>query len=309
MLDEQKLSKWLIPTVVRPKGSDLCMTIQCRHYNKETGSYSPPIEEWSIREPGSSQLLMEVEALKSEIMSRIQEDSSTLEGHQQYVLIPYFGEGKTQQKGRLIVKVFGVSDDEDVDASVNPVNTESATEKGRSAQKMRHDETMFQLNTKGIHGTMDRLQKENDNLRAQNDILQQRIYKSLDIVEQLTSKAAERALAAQESAMKMEFFKGMADKFSALLPSLVNYVAGGQLLEESNHPVVMILEDWITGFEPEEWSNMEPMLLGKLDPAKRLPVQKMIEAAFDKKRFQQAKAQGNQLSSLLPVDTKQLGQG
>ena len=309
MLDEQKLVKWLIPTIIKPKGTDLCMTIQCRHYNKEAGTYSPPIEEWAIREPGSSQLLMEVEALKDEIMTRIQEDSSTLEGHQQYVLIPYFGEGKTQQKGRLIIKVFGISDDDDVDASVNPVNTEAATTKGISQQKMRHDETMFQLNTKGIHGTMDRLQAALDKQVAKNEILEARIYRTLDIVEKLTSQAAKRALDAQESAMKMEFFKGMADKFSALLPSLVNYVAGGQLLEESNHPVVMILEDWITGFEPEEWSNMEPMLLGKLDPAKRLPVQKMIEAAFDKKRFQAAKAQGNQLSSLLPVDTKQLGQG
>lgn len=307
MIDEAKLSKWLISTVVKPKGNDFCMVISCRHYNKESGTYSQPIEEWVIRTPESSQLLLDIEKLKEEITNCIQQDASALEGHQQYVLIPFFGEGKSNAKGRLILKVFGVDEDSDSDGSLVPFNTEAATSKGRNAQDMRHHETMFQMNIRGVHGTMDRLQQENDKLRAQNDVLQARVYKTLDIVETLTSQAAKRVLEQQEAQLRMQMTQELFDKAKSLLPIVVNYLGGANILQETSHPIVTALEDWITSFDDEQWAQMEPMLLGQLDPIKRMPIQKMIEGAFEKKKMLAAKEKAGMLGSSIPLDTtKQL---
>lgn len=305
MIDETKVSKWLVPAITKPRGNDFCMLIQCRHYNKDSGT-SQLVEEFQIREPGNNKVLKTVEEFKQEIIDRIQLDSSQIEGHQEYQLIPFYGEGKTKPAGRLIIKVYGVNEDEDTDASMYPVKTEGTSDKGREAMRMRHEETMFQVTIRDIRSSHDRLERENQRLmnllersEAKNDILQAKIYSNMEVVEKLTSQAAKRQIMEEESKMRMVLFNKFIEKGISIGSALVNQMMGYSALEAEN-PVLTQLESLICSFEPEEWQMVEGALYAKMDPVQRQSFQKYVESVIEKKKLEQAKIKGNMLTSAAP---------
>lgn len=316
MIDRAKLRRFLNKAIGEPRQGRDCMTIQLRHLTGEDSSEG--VDTWPIRVPPSPKVLIELDVLVNEIEDRAQDEANDLGGVQQYAVVPYYGAGNTSPGGRKILKLRGRDDDDDEEEGGRKIRkSDERTEKGVLGMLMRHAEEKHQQENDAIMRSQQRIENENNALRAQVASLQNTIdkkdglleaflqgrVKTVEFVETLMSQAHQRNLATEASKVRLDVFKSLADKAQNLLPTVVNYLAGTMAMPMGNHPILESMKSVITTIKPEQFA----MLAMALDETQFAALQKAAEMMVEEDERKKAQEKAMALVSAVP-STKALAE-
>jgi hypothetical protein len=111
-----------------------------------------------------------------------------------------------------------------------------------AVQKLRHDETMFQLYGGALEGLVDRQDRALEREAATNERLRQSNERLLDMVEKLQSAQHQRALDHQWNELKIRSVEKGLDLFVGLAPPLLNQLTGKQVIPTKDTPESITLK-------------------------------------------------------------------
>lgn len=287
-----------------------CRVIGLRHISGER-ERAENVDNWPVRNAGSSKVLIDPDDLSRAIHDRAQEDADAFgSAHvQRYAAVPYYGEGNTVPGARLILSYRGSDDeDDDEDGSFIGSPSEKATPKGIETARMRHLETYFRLSTGSTYDTHKILRAENTDLREQvrelnKELREERAsrLRSIELTETLHSQATQRMLAAEHSRVKTEVIRAIGDKAINMVPTIAGYFLGNHGSPSSAPPVVEMVKSFFTTLRPEQYAAM----MGILDESQAMAVKTAADFMIEEEQRQKASEAAKKLGPAGP-SAKQL---
>lgn len=179
-------------------------------------------------------------------------------GAQRYAVQAYFrgSDERPEDKSRAR-HLFTVAGSDISDGSVSSVSPDEtglvslAQQNAQFFAKLASAQTMAQLNSQ--QEEIARLRKEN------TDLVRERL-KTIQVMEELHSARAQRALDDRREETKARILEAGAEKIEMMLPMLINHLAGKQVFPE-NAAAMLMLKSWIERITPEQLQQMG-MVLG-----------------------------------------------
>jgi hypothetical protein len=175
-----------------------------------------------------------IENKAAQVLEQAGSEAVTLgTGPQTYAIHAYFS-GEEKSRGRHVFTVVGANEEE------GTISTEGPDAEGLVALSMNMARDFAHLGTAGIKWQLKALLEENERLRQTLQRRDQAIegmqmerLKSIKVLEELQTMAVERDLRVRREQLKERILDQAADKFSVILPMVVNHLAGKKIFPET----------------------------------------------------------------------------
>jgi len=189
------------------------------------------------------------------LLHHAERDAEGLGGTQSYGIYAYYGDGKRpayKHRFRLsCVDPFGDAAD---------IGSEPPTEKGITKQLMRHVEGMARINASSMGGIIAHYEKTIERLQKRVETLESRELESKEAYEELLSLKQTRDIEKLQAESKEKRIDDIVGTVKMLLPSVVNKLAGKEVVPGATDPVRIQVEAVVKTLKPEQLSKMMNVL-------------------------------------------------
>ena len=217
----------------------------------ERGSQKSPSQVHEIKNAGGQK----PEDLCSSLVAAAHEDAEGLGGLQRYVCYSYYGEAGERKGERFTFRIFTDFAEDELGGDSEPAN---AT--GLVSQSMRHTEAIMRSNTMDRGEIIRHYQRIVDSLTAQVEKLSAKHFDMLTMAEEMTQANHERKMDAirveHEMINKGEVFRTV----KILLPTVVNKLAGKNLLPTSETPSDVLVDQLLESLDPQQVAVIQQVL-------------------------------------------------
>ena len=276
---ELQIQSWLRKTVAfADKIHGKCNKIVLKHLSIDKKPQGD-VHAFPVRiEDGAED---ELDPLIGAIIDAAQKDANDLnQGLQLYSLYAYFPE----DQGYVPRKIFRVaSSDEEIDRDVAP--SEPPNEKGLVSQTMRHLESVMKTMTMSMGYLMQSQQAENRRLSEMNQKFAEQQVDMMMLLQDTTDHAHQRRIKEKEAEVNLAVKESALSKLEALVPVIINKIAGGQVLPEEDRSMIL-MGSLLEGLSHDQ----QRTLLGNLTDAQRILFAEVL-AEYEKKKSKFAEKQ------------------
>jgi len=244
----QKIGRWLRPFVFANSDEPLTRLV-LKHISvndKQEILHTIPIEE----SPDEDDL----PGIANEIDNAAYADADGMGGMQKYVVYAY-SKGE-KPIGRLPFRVYCQETGEDGE----PIESEPATPKGMIAQAQRFSEAAIRMSLGASGSIITQLQRTVARQAETIEKLTEARIELFDSLERVRSEANERDILRKDAELKAKIRKDAFDKFSLLVPLVINKLTGRKLLPEELSPVEMSLKQLAESITPEQMEKLRSSL-------------------------------------------------
>lgn len=175
-----------------------------------------------------------------ELQGRIETDASVdaegCGGVQKYQLLSYHTKDPDKSQARLVIRAGDAANEE------HDFDSEPANERGLVAQQMRHNEALIRSQVTSTNNVMNILSRQNEKLQLEKEKLEEDRYRNLAMMESMMQDRHGRFLAEQQSEFDMKMKQETFAKLSMLVPTVVNKLAGHNILPEAVNPKALAMK-------------------------------------------------------------------
>lgn len=198
-----------------------------------------------------------VQEVANEIETSAHTDAGGLGGPQKYMVFAFFEKSEAKPLARFpfLEHASDVGDSDEGDE----LDTESPNAKGLTAQLMRHNEALMRTTMMGITQIIGTLQRQTAKQAETIEKLVEEKFQNLDLVEELLGRKQERDIAAQEADTKRKLITDAGEKALALLPVIVNKMAGKEVMAAPSMNDEM-LRSFLATITPEQMEGLSKVL-------------------------------------------------
>jgi len=235
-LIEQQLAEWVRREVAFPdlKMHGKCGKVVLRHLNISNQAQGD-IAAFPVKlEEGAED---EIEPLLLQVAEAAQRDANDQNsGVQKYGLYAYF----PADKSWVPRKIFRVAPTDEAidDRNISP--SEPPTEKGLVSQTMRHLEAVMRHSTVSMGFMMQSMQKELQRLAEGNQRYAEQQVDFMVLLQDTMNDATKRRLQEREAEAGLAMKEDAMAKLNALLPVIINRIAGKQVLPEEDRSFMLM---------------------------------------------------------------------
>lgn len=193
-----------------------------------------------------------------EIHSKLQNETASLGGLQKYALYSYHSGDFENHTARFIIRMQGVSDDEDEDG----LNSEGPDKTGLVSQAMRHTEAANRTMVALVQGLVGTYQSTISRLTAMNEKLLDDKQASMELMQELQEDQDNRQAKAMTAKAKAKGVESLVSKLGLLLPALANRVSGKPIFPVEDSSMMMMVRALFTSMatNPERLKKLMDML-------------------------------------------------
>ena len=188
-----------------------------------------------------------------EIFEAGEADASGIGSTQSYVVLAFYGENK-KHSGRFTFRAQ--SDSEDADGGEV---TEPPTPAGIVSQTMRHNEAIMRTSSMAMGSAFNGLQSMVARQSEVIDNLMSERYKTVELIETLTTAKHEREIELLQEGRKDERQRELMSKFSPLIPMVANKLAGKPMLPAAD-PQSLLLNEFFKTLTPTQFEGLRGVL-------------------------------------------------
>jgi hypothetical protein len=266
MIDYARIRRFLVEAFDPGKKAQ-CYAIQLRTVPR---IHTPEVlKTWPVRSGPGEKLLVAVDDCAKEIALLAQGDANGRGGKHKYSLVPFFGEGETNPGGRLFIRAEGNSDDEGDDDddeegysdAARSFPRESRNEPGNMySETMRQAIAVYRQRSANIENDIRSQSNTNAALRKSlaekealiSSMLAARVQTTI-LVETTRTQAHARHLEAEHQGVISEGIRTLISQGKNVIPTVVNYIAGGPLMPVgTSHPVFESIATIFQTIKPEQ---------------------------------------------------------
>lgn len=211
-----------------------------------------------------------------EIHAKLQNETASLGGLQKYALYAYHSGDFENHTARFIVRIQGVSDDEDEDG----LNSEGPDKTGLVSQAMRHTEASNRTMVALVQGLVGTYQSTISRLAAMNEKLLDDKLASMELISEMQDDKDNRQAKAMTAKAKAKGVEQLVGKLGLLLPALANKVSGKAIFPVEDTSLMMMTRSLITSImtNPERAEK----LMGMLSPEEGIALMNLYESVSAK---------------------------
>lgn len=177
-------------------------------------------------------------------------------------------------------KIFRVAAQDEIERDVSGPS-EPPTEKGLTAQLMRHLEVVSKNSLVGMGYILQTFQKEIQEQRAQNKIfLEQQIDMTM-LIQEVLNESSKRRLEEKQSELQVSVIEGIFEHLKYVLPIIANRIAGKKAIPEKLDKDLYLLATLLENLSPDQQQTLQNML----EP-KQLALLGEILGRYEKKKDQ-----------------------
>jgi hypothetical protein len=193
-----------------------------------------------------------------EIHAKLQNETASLGGLQKYALYAYHSGDFENHTARFIVRIQGVSDDEDEDG----LNSEGPDKTGLVSQAMRHTEAANRTMVALVQGLVGTYQSTISRLAAMNEKLLDDKLASMEMMSELQEDNDNREAKGTIAKAKAKGVQELVGKLGLLLPALANKVSGKPIFPVEDSSMMMMVRSLFTSMatNPERLDKLMSML-------------------------------------------------
>lgn len=192
-------------------------------------------------------------SLAGDLVDTIANDASVLGGVQSYVIRMTEG---GRDLGRHAVRMRA----DEALTSTEALSSEPASATGLLAQLMRHNEVTSRMLVLQATHSADTLRRENESLRERMSAYERNQLEAVRLQEELLSRKAEREIAALKAKTEAKQADVVTDTITLLVPTVVNRMAGAQILPEKSSPSWEMIKSFMRTITMEQIQAMRVFL-------------------------------------------------
>lgn len=265
---ERDVTKFLREQCFRERKTDALTGFALRHASP--GAKGNDVDFFEVPETLNSD---NISGFVDDILERAQSDASGMgPGVHRYVL-------QARAEGKDLARCafrMAASDDEFGEGA----GDEPPTLRGIVQQQMRHNEALARIMTMGVQAQLNQNARVMENQNAQITKLIEQRQKDAEVIEAARSQEHEREMQLLITSGNEERKGKIFEQFNALLPILMNRVAGAQLLTPTQKNA---LKGFVDTLGPEQLEKIR----STLDPAQQVALLHMIKALQDEEKQKQ----------------------
>lgn len=254
-LIENQIRDWVRKNVcLIDKDNGRCHKLVIRHL---TVDKKPDADVQSMQLSGDPSVegLEIVERVILDVADAAQRDANDLGGIQSYALYAYYTTNKTY----VPRKIFRVAAEDEVDREREGIS-EPPTEKGLTAQLMRHNEINTKNSLVAMGYILQTFQKEIGQQREQNRIfLNQQIDMTI-LVQEVLNDSSKRRIEEKSAEIQVSMIEGVFEHLKVGLPILINRLAGKDVMPAKMDRELYMMATLFEGLAPEQQAEMMNML-------------------------------------------------
>lgn len=210
-----------------------------------------------------------------EIAEAAQSDANDLkQGVQTYAIYAFYDKNPDYQPR----KVFRVAAEEEMERDAGP--SEPPTEKGLTAQLMRHLEIVSKNSLVGMGYILQTFQKENSELRERERFHHQQQIDHVILVQDLLNDASKRRIEERQSEVLLSSMEGVFEHLKIVFPVIVNKLAGKQLMPQKMDRELYLFAALFENFTAEQQSY----LMNSLSPQQATIFAELLGLYEDRKK-------------------------
>lgn len=219
-----------------------------------------------------------------EIHAKLQNEVASLGGLQKYALYAYHSGDYENHTARFIVRLQGVSDDDDEDG----LNSEGPDKTGLVSQAMRHTEASNRTMVALVQGLVGTYQSTISRLASMNEKLLDDKLASMELIQEMQDDQDNRQAKAMTAKAKAKGVEQLVGKLGLLLPALANKVSGKAIFPVEDTSLMMMTRSLITSImtNPERAEK----LMGLLSPEEGIALMNLYESVSAKDKEDEEKA-------------------
>lgn len=193
-----------------------------------------------------------------EIHGKLQNEVASLGGLQKYALYAYHSGDYENHTARFIVRLQGVSDDDDEDG----LNSEGPDKTGLVSQAMRHTEASNRTMVALVQGLVGTYQSTISRLAAMNEKLLDDKLASMELIQEMQEDQDNRQAKAMTAKAKAKGVEQLVGKLGLLLPALANKVSGKPIFPVEDSSMMMMVRALFTSMatNPERLDKLMSLL-------------------------------------------------
>ncbi len=193
-----------------------------------------------------------------EIHAKLQNEVASLGGLQKYALYAYHSGDYENHTARFIVRLQGVSDDDDEDG----LNSEGPDKTGLVSQAMRHTEASNRTMVALVQGLVGTYQSTISRLAAMNEKLLDDKLASMELIQEMQEDKDNRDAKAMSAKAKAKGVEQLVGKLGLLLPALANKVSGKPIFPVEDSSMMMMVRSLFTSMatNPERLDKLMALL-------------------------------------------------
>lgn len=211
-----------------------------------------------------------------QIYSKLQNETANLGGLQKYALYAYHSGDFENHISRFIVRIQGVSDDEDEEG----LNSEGPDKQGLVSQSMRHTEVFAKTMTAMVTGLVGSYQATIARLAEMNQKLLDEKLETLDTIQELIDARDEKEVRMIQARAKAKGVEDLVGRLGLLLPAVANKVAGKPIFPVEDSSLMMMTRSLVTSImaDPERVEK----LMALLSPEQGIALMNLYESISTK---------------------------
>jgi hypothetical protein len=191
-----------------------------------------------------------------EVAERAQQDANDLNsGVQTYAVYAYY----TLKVDYVPRKVFRVAAEDEIERDeAGP--SEPPTEKGITAQLMRHNEVVSKTAMVGMGFILQTFQKELKESREMNrTFLQQQVDMTL-LIQEVLNDSSKRKIEEKQAEIQVSVIEGVFEHLKVAMPILANRLAGKEIFPPKMERELYLLASMLEGLSSEQQHMLQSML-------------------------------------------------
>lgn len=266
----QKLTAWLRSELCRPQKPVAKIVLR----SAPVGGKGIEIETFELE--ASEIQLEEIPVYAESVIARAQEDADSSGSRITRYTLQSFRKGDEKPAARYSFRLRGESDP---DLDEESGGEEPANPRGLLSQLMRHNEAImrtFVTSTNALSATMARRLESADRL---NERLTHELTEQRRIVEEARGEQHVRDMEMMSEDASIKRKDAAFGKMMALVPLVINKLAGGKVLPDKSDPMMMLLEPFISSMTPDQFQAIQ----GTLSPEQTIMFVELLQA-FQKRK-------------------------
>ena len=241
---ETDLSRWLTRELTKDRKEKAIVKISLRHASP--GTKGNDVDTIDLRE--RTLTTDDLPMLAEEIVSRAQGDADGIGGVQRYIVALY-----ADKDPRAILRWpfrLRANGDEFEEAGEEP-----ASNKGLLMQLMRHNEAMAKTMVHAVAGLTTVMARRLESSDATITRLTDQHYHHMELLEEAKSDQHSRDMELMTTNASEERKNQMFEKFSMLVPVLINKLAGQKVFDAAD-PTAMMLKTFVDSVTQEQFAKL-----------------------------------------------------
>jgi len=263
------------------------------------GSPDSMVDSWLFNEDTPK---TEIEDLATEITARAQGDcEEAYDGPTQYTVLAFF-DGNEVHDSRAPATRFESSHRSDGSGFEE---SEPATAKGINSQQMRHNEVLVRMMVANTASMQQHAERVLERAYSRIHHLEEDRYKMIEMAEGMLNERSKRELAEAAERDKLLRYDEAWQSARVLLPTVVNKLAGKNLLPEKTTPTDEIVIRLIGSLTPDQFAKIQSVL----DPMQIAGFGELAAAALKKEDARKAEDQKAKDSKVVAIKKADKGGG